>query len=246
MKDEISTKKALGILAKTLPQIIYTTILGLTQVNPVWSILFYTGLGMVNAWGSFGQVRINELVTFIDKHRDQFLPDIIKSEKFKSIFLNILDAYFKETLEEKRKLLRNYLLNVGKGIEKDFDYHTKLMTVLNQITFDELKVISIWNGKLQDKFVEKNSEIGYTRDNIEEKMTNLNAGQIAWALGREEKGQKIMRNINFLVKSLGNYGLLDVRESTPVIFDSENNNSTVVVDGISDFGKAFLGFLKED
>ena len=49
----------------------------------------------------------------------------------------------KEASEEKRKLLRNYLLNVGKGINPDFNEYTRMNNVMDTITLYEIDILHL-------------------------------------------------------------------------------------------------------
>lgn len=242
-QEEITTKSALEIISKQTSLFIFTSLAPFIVQNPIWAIPFALGAVMINTWGDFGSKRTEELLDFIIAHKEEFVSEVLDSDKFKSVFLNVLERHMKEVNEHKRQLFRTYLLNVGKGIEPDFNYHTKIMSILDQITFKELGILSIWDGQLQKKLIEKNNKIGYNNDNIAEKMKGLNEHQVMFAFeGKQDK--PTMDELTFILRSLGNYGILSTRESSGVIVGDGSDG--IRVKEITDFGIIFLKFIKED
>ena len=216
VKKEISNESALKILSGVLPPIIFAPIVTLASINPVWSVLFVSAMGLINVWGSFGQARINELIEFIDQHKTEFLDDILKTDKFKSIFLNVLERHMKETMKEKREILRNYLLNVGQGTQKKFNHHTKILFILDQISFEEIDLL---------KWLKKNQH-----------SNTLTAKKIKDSFfysGNPPLNATGTDRIEFILQSLGNYG---------VIFMKTGRWDGTYYE-ISNFGKIFLDFV---
>src|SRR3989344_1120738 len=142
---EITQSEGFKILSKTVPQILFQTISSLYALNPVWGVLFTTATGIITAWGEFGQSRINELVKFIAEHKDEFVKEVIEGDDFKTLFLNVMERHMKEASEEKRRLLRNYLLNVGKKIEPNFNEYTRMNNVLDTISLVEIDLLKLWD-----------------------------------------------------------------------------------------------------
>ncbi len=242
---KISNKNALKILSEEIPPIIFTTIASLATINPIWSVVFVSATGIIKAWGAFGQARVNELVKFIDQHKTEFLDDILNSDKFKSVFLNVLERHMKEVMEEKRQILRNYLLNVGRGINKEFNYHTKILFVLDQITIDELKVLHALK-KLQDQKLILKQKIIYEgepldKPRIEPFKENYNLNQIKSAI--DNNNEITIEEIENILKSLRSYGLIMARELTAALFGGEDYEFQV--SGITNFGNIFLDFIEK-
>lgn len=241
MKQEILKKSAKELIVKH-SSIFALTIIPFIASNQFWAIPLAWSIGLINAWGDWGSARAKELIDYIIEHKDEFLADVVESDKFQSIFLNIMERHMKEVEEKKRKIFRDYLRNVGKGLHPEFSYHSKLMNVLDQITFEELDTLNIWNGKLQQKLVEKNKNIGYSLENVDSKIeeNGLNEHQIMFAFDDD----KIKPNMNELVsalKSLGNYGLLYTVENSGAIVGSGSDGIRVK---ITKFGRIFLDFIK--
>jgi len=241
MKQEISKKSAKELIVKN-SSIFALTIIPLIASNQFWAIPLALSIGLINTWGDWGSARAKELTDYIIEHKDEFLADVVESDKFKSIFLNIMERHMKEVEEKKRKMFRDYLRNVGKGIHPKFNYHSKLMNILDQITFEELDVINIWNGKLQQKLVEKNKTIGYSLENVDEKIEEigLNEHQVMFAF-ENDKIKPSENELVFILKALGNYGLLNTAENNGAAVGSGSDGIRVK---ITVFGKIFLDFIK--
>lgn len=215
MKKEISTINGMKILGQVLPPMAFSMLTGLIALSPEWSSAFILTLGVVQVWGKFGQVRINELVQFIDEHKEEYIKEILETDKFKSIFLNVVERHTKEVYEEKRKMLRNYLLNVGKGINKEFNYHTKILWILDQITLDEVEVL--------------NAIYEYAK-----KQPSLNEFHLSSSsLGFSKKhGDYYLRR---LLNSLSSYGLITISDATM--------GPDTAIKQFSDIGEIFLQFI---
>jgi hypothetical protein len=231
MKDSIKTKDAITVLSKQLPPVLYASISGLITVNPVWSVLFITAIGLINTWSDFGQSRINELVIEIEKHKNEFDTEILNSDKFKSIFLNVIEAHIKETMTDKRKLYRNYLINVGKGIKNDFEYHSKLLTTLNLITFEEIQTL-------------EEIHLAYAR--LNEDYKKLNPGQLAKPTVEEINNQllRMGRNnsLKFLhlnMRLLQTYNLILTEDASY----SGSGAASIRFEIVTEFGETFLEFI---
>ena len=69
---KIKTRNVIAIGLKNIPSIILTAISGLAAIDPVWNVLFATSVAIINAWGEWGQSRVNELVSFIDEHKETY------------------------------------------------------------------------------------------------------------------------------------------------------------------------------
>jgi len=119
-------------------------VFALATSQPWLAVIFTGAVGFLGLFGDLAQKRLNELIKAMNQNKDNFAHDSIKSHpnKFRAVFLDVLDKLIRETSEEKRKLLKNYLINTFKGIEKDFNYHSRFSWVINNITLDELKIIS--------------------------------------------------------------------------------------------------------
>ncbi|OGN27531.1 MAG: hypothetical protein A3A33_04905 [Candidatus Yanofskybacteria bacterium RIFCSPLOWO2_01_FULL_49_25] len=235
--SSISTTEGLKILAETIPPILFATIQSLTALNPTWGVLFATAMGIISAWGSFGQSRINELTLFISEHKEEFIKEIIEGDDFKTLFLNVLERHMKEASEEKRKLLRNYLLNVGRGVNPDFNEYTRMNSALDNISFDEINMLKLWDieGPIEAYFL-SHTKFTITMSSIQSIVHGLKPRVDAWS--------KLIADEN---KSRNNQALLLLSYKGLLFALSEDNvgsGQEVKVVEITNFGKAFLAFIR--
>ncbi len=235
MADSISTKDELALLAKNVPSALYGVISGLVAVNPVWSVLFITAIGLINVWGDFGQARVNELVEEIDKHKGEFNPEVLATDKFKSVFLNVLEAHVQETMGSKRQLYRNYLINVGKGVYVDFDYHSKLLTVLNLITFEEIHALEALIAGY-DNIV---GDFARTPHLPAPKPTTYEISVTLEHIGKPYPGG--LPALGRDIRALYNYNLILTSDAT----NSETGAVSPRVEEIPRFCRVFLAFIAE-
>lgn len=242
MQEGISKQQAIEILGQQGPTVVFGIIQALVQVKPEWAILFVIATGLINTWNEFGQARTKELVDDINKHRDEYLPEIVESDKFKSVFVNAIQRHITEASVEKRRILRQYILNIGRGVSQEFEYHTKVFSIIDQITFEELEVISAWSGRLQQALVAKNSNIIQSSDDEDKVTKDLNEHQVM-SIFEDRRPSFSPEQLEFILKSLGNYGLLDVREFTAATYDGGTYG--LVVKDITPFGKEFLKSINE-
>lgn len=234
--DKINKENGVKIILKNTSSILLT---GLATYYPQLAGLFSVGSALIQTWGDFGQTRVNELVKFVSEHKDEFVEEIVISDKFKTLFLNILERHMKEASERKRELLRNYLLSVGRGYCPDFDDFTKMNNTLDNITFDEIDLLSLWgeNGVISNYF-----------NSLPGPIPSVTFGTIQSAVfsaqPRNPYLMKIVSNENKfkgnqILQSLGHKGLLYV-----AFADNFGSGHEAKVKEITDFGRAFLTFIK--
>lgn len=234
--EQILKKSGTEIITRQGTVAVIGIIGALTAVNPTWGVLFAIATSIMGVWGEFGQARTKELIDFLADHKDEFVDKILESERFKSVFVNILDRQIKEVSEEKRRLFRTYLLNLGKGLSPDFNMDSKLLTILDQITFEELEILQVWKAgsKPYDQVLSKISSF-----DPDDGSVGLNEHQVMFAF--DETGQIEKEDIMFILKSLANYGLLDISENNGVVLGGGSDG--VRVKRISPFGKIFLQYI---
>ncbi|HEU5114695.1 MAG TPA: hypothetical protein VFT82_02935 [Candidatus Paceibacterota bacterium] len=236
----MDSKEIIANLSRQIPPILMQTITSLTGINPVWGVLMSTSIGIINAWGDFGQSRVNEMVTYINEHRDEFVKEVIEGNNFKTLFLNILERHMKEASEEKRKLLRNYLLNVGKGIDPNFNEYTRMNNVLDTISLDEIDFLKLWDidGPVT-KYLHTLPGAGgmiVTVSDIQNAIFGMTPRDPKlMALVAEDRKNKNNQTMLFL----GYKGLLYT-----AFADNFGSGQEARVKEITAFGKAFLAFIK--
>lgn len=231
------TETLITIVKNTAP-ILFETISALVGYNPTWSVLFLTSVGLINVWGEFGQKRINELVEFIAAHKEEFLNEVLESDKFKAVFLNVLEMHMKEVNDQKRALLRNYLLAVGKNTAPDFSEHTKLIYTLNTITLEELDFLALFGpGGPISQFESEHKEFSlsyYDLSSISHALNMTGHRDIATKIS----DGRISDKYNQIMVSLGHKDLLWVATS-----DGFGSRLESKVRCITEFGKVFLLFI---
>ena len=244
-QDEvIKTKEALEILAKNVPDIIFTTISSLVLVNPVWAILFLMGKGIYGAWSDFGQSRLNEVVISLEKNKNSFNPKILETDKFKSIFLSLLERHMKESSEERRYILRNYLISVAQGKNIDFDYHTKLLSVLDQITGDELRLFMLLPKIIEDsdnEFLQYSTEEERKNFNPKKRELSMNTIQVKMRLKNWEIKT---RDLSALVRFLTNYGII-VSYDVSISGIGGGGSNDLIFTGLTEVGRVFYDFIDD-
>ena len=242
--SKISTKEGLNIVAKNVPDIAFTAVSAFVNVNPVWALIFLTAKGIYNAWGEFGQARLNELVVGIEKSKDTFIPEIIETDEFKSVFLSILERHMKESSDRKRELLRNYLISVGQGKKVLFDYHTKLLNILDQITGDELRLFMLLPDIIKDAndemlFLSSGGRVGIPDPSKRE--TSMNTVQVKMRL----KNWKIKnKDLSAIIRFLTNYGLI-ISQDVSVSGIGGGGTTDITFEGITKIGEIFCEFIDD-
>ena len=241
---EISTSDAVDIVAKSVSEIAFVAVSSLVNVQPVWALIFLTAKGIYSAWGEFGQAKLNELVTDLEKAKNSFDPKVIETDEFKSVFLSALERHMKESSEMKRKLLRNYLISVGQGKMPGFDYHTKLLSILDQITGDELRLFMLLPNIIEDSSNElfslaTNKQLAATE--LRTREVEMNVLQVKMRL----KNWRIKtKNLSALIRFLSNYGLI-ISQDVSAGGIGGGGATDVTFQGITEVGKVFYDFIDD-
>lgn len=234
-----------GISLGKKAEIIAKAIAGLAALNPTWGLLFGFAGPLIGMWGDWGQERINEQVEFIEKHKDEFKKEIIESDDFKTLFLNILERHMKEASEEKRKLLRNYLLNVGRGISPSFNEYTRMNNIMDTITLYEIDMLRLWdeNGPIAEW--EKRSL--RPQSTLQRGITTISMLQ-TYIREMNPRDPDLIEMISDKNNSKNNQTLLLLGYKGLLYALADNNfgsgQEARVLD-ITDFGRSFLAFIKE-
>lgn len=109
----------------------------LQTISPEWGLAVGMGSGLLAVWRELAQDRGVELLEFIEQHKTEFAEKVIATPNFKAVFLSVWEMHIRENSENKRKRLRNFLLNLGKGEEINKDEYTKIYSIINQMTDTE-------------------------------------------------------------------------------------------------------------
>jgi hypothetical protein len=239
----MSKSEAKQISLTKKAEIVARAVVGLAALNPTWGLLFGFAAPLIGLWDDFGQERINEQAEFIERHRDEFKKEIIEGDDFKTLFLNVLERHMKEASEEKRKLLRNYLLNVGKGINPGFNEFTRMNNVMDTITLYEIDMLRLWDedGPIETWY--RNTRPVGTTQRI---VTTIETLQ-TYIRDMKPRDEGLMKLIDEPNKSKNNQTLLLLGYKGLLYVLADNNfgsGQEARIQEITDFGKAFLAFIK--
>lgn len=243
MKKEITTTEGLKILGNYVPDIILTVISSLVSVHPVLMIAFLAAKGMYGVWGDYGQVRLNEMMVDLEKYKNTLDPEVLKTEKFASVFLNTLERHMKESSYARRELLRRYLISVGQGKSPEFEYHTKLFSILDQITGDELRLFILLPLIAEDSKEEMRSISTKTeqeKSNITNRETDMNLFQVKMRLKNWDISD---RELSSLLRFLGNYGIISTQDVGSSGGFGGGGGSVTHFQGITKVGRVFYDFI---
>lgn len=232
---ETSVKEKAEVVAKE--GLIPAITAGVGIAHPVLGLLLTVAGGIYNIWGDLGKSRSKELGEFIAEHKDEFIEDIINGDDFKTLFLNVVERHLREASEEKRKLLRNYLLNVGKGINPGFNDYTRMNNALDTISWDEINMLRLWDeGGPIDSYFSSHSKFTITIADIQ-----------SFVFSMRPRVDELMTLVAKENGSRNNQALLLLSYKGLLYALSENNigsGQEVKISEITAFGKAFLAFIK--
>src|SRR5665213_1609898 len=110
---------------------------------PIWVTMIAAGAGLLAVYRELAEDRGKELLEFIVAHKDEFVIEIINTSVFKTAFLNVWEMHIRESSENKRMRLKNFLLSLGSGKELPADFHTKIYSIIQQMTDKEAEVFGI-------------------------------------------------------------------------------------------------------
>lgn len=112
----------------------------LMLVSPEWGLIIGMGAGLLAVWRELAEDRGKELFEYIYEHKEEFSEEVIKTPEFKATLLNVWEMHIRENSENKRRRLRNFLLNLGRGKRIEPDLHTKIYAVIEQMTDEEAEI----------------------------------------------------------------------------------------------------------
>jgi hypothetical protein len=233
MKKEVGTQAAVGIVTQQGAQLLASIAPAVLSLPPAWQVAFLTGSALIQTWGAWGQARVNEIVEELKKDNETFDLKVLGSDEFKTVLLNVIEAHMKEAVAEKRRLYRNYLVNVAKGAPIEVDHHSKLLAVLNLITFDEIDALQNIVAAY-DK-----TEFGSVVPSAHRKL--LTAQDICMILGVVDSDGTQVDNMARHIRALQSYNLIftgDARETA-------TGAPTPGLQEVTEFAREFLRFISE-
>lgn len=187
------------------------------------------------------------------------LINLFESERSRDVLHRVLRNIMDESSLEKRKLFYNYLKNLDKrsDLQKENDrlYHSKIISVINQITFEELDMLNTC-FKYGDSFKKRNkNNITLVNDRIieieEHGLLQANLTQIVLAF--EDINNRTVPVIGIVrgVQALNSYGLIDINypgNSNPAIREKTDKfaNIDIIINSTTPFGKRFWGYISDN
>lgn len=207
-------------------------------INPAFLLLIPPLQAVLGYWGDYATDKTLDLFKEFEEHKEEIVEEIVRSDKFKAIFLKIVGDNITESNEKKRQYLKNYIVNMARGMNPGFNEHTKLITTLNNITLEEIDMLNLWDGSgvIERWYREKNS-VRFASLTVHEIETIVRGREEC--LGSLAFGKHYADKNNQILLSLGYKGLLYVLGK-----ESFGSGVEARVRYITDFGKDFLSFIK--
>lgn len=230
------TKNFAPVLTSALQQIGW--------VSPEFALLSSSVLSIVGYWGDYANDRTLDFLMQFAENKEHLVDEIVQSDKFKAVFIKTISDNITESNEEKRQLLKNYVLNFACGAEPEFNEHTKLLSTLNSITIDELAMLKLWEDK---GLIQNDATYGKVS-----RITVNDIKRIVWNTRQNGKtdisdyGKYILKLVEN--KDTGNQILLSLGYKDLLYVLSENNfgsGEEAKVNSITEFGRTFLTFIKK-
>lgn len=214
----------------------------LGYIRPEYDYIATAVCATLAIWGNFANRKASDFMKNFYDNKDRIVPAIVQDEKFISVFFDLFERNIKESNEGKRQLLKNYILNMACGVEPNFNEHTKLISILNSITLDELAVLRLWdedgyigiNPKYRNSFRITASDIKHCILDRRVPNRELDEG--------EKNIMAIMDNkssANQIFLSLGHKDLLFVLSES-----NSGSGEEVKVFRFNALGKIFLDFVR--
>lgn len=189
----------------------------LQMVSPEWGLIVGMGAGLLAVYRELATDRGVELLEFIEEHKTEFVEEIIKTPEFKATFLNVWEMHIRENSENKRKRLRNFLLNLGRGRKIEPDLHTKIYAIVEQMTDEEAEIFGfIFRGSNREMF----------------RKMHLNTTSIAEL---KEYTEELLQDV---CNSLHAYRLITVSDATI--------GAIMTIKQITSFGELFYDFVCQE
>lgn len=209
----------------------------IASAHPGVAAALVAASAVLGFYGDYANEKTSDLLQSFMKHQDEILAEIVQSDKFKSAFIQIINDNITEGNEEKRQLLKNYIIGLACGVERNFNEHTKLISTLNDITLEEVRMLSLWrdDGEISNSR-HVAAGVSLTIGDIEQILRKAGVYPREWEEpdpGNERRNQILL--------SLGYKGLLHIRSE-----DNFGSGQEVKVKGTTNFGIAFLHFILRD
>ncbi len=228
-KEKRGSAQGLDIAAQQSVQMIAALAPAFLSLSPILQAAFVIGGSLIQAYGGF---RLAEVINDLKEHQEQLDPAVLESDEFKTALLNVIEAHFKEAAAEKRRLYRNYLINFGKGEYVEIDLHSKILAVLNLITFDEISALS--------DIIETYDKTSFGEDVPARDRKSLTAQDIYMSLNRDPYSAEAYRLADHM-RALQSYNLIFTVDAA----ETQTGATTPGLQVVTDFARTFMRFIEE-
>ncbi len=232
-KNQNTKKSGLNIIEKFNPALV-SNLMALGLMDPSIYPLISVAQSVLSYFaGEYANNKTIDLLKEFKKNESILLDEIMHSDKFKAVFIRIISDNITEGNEEKRKYIKNYILNFACGIESDFNEHSKLINILNNITIDEINFLKLW---CDDEIINDQKDKLSTALAVQDIGTLVQTSQKQYDINFDR--DNLQKN-NQILLSLGNKGLLYVLSR-----DNWGSGEEVRTHKkITEFGRTFLKFI---
>jgi hypothetical protein len=201
-----------------------TALATVSIVNPIVGIIATFLYGTVKSIVRWKSERIGEITKNVGATK--LIKLINKDDKTRDILHKILENVIDESSSKKRKMFYVYIKNLDKVNNTNFDYHTKLISVLNAITFNELDML--WSFSKDFKEI----EILNNKKDINSKIpSGVNVSQI---MKHKHYDQISPEYLEYTLTSLSNYGL---------IYTAFGRFDGTMFGPVTYFGREFMNYI---
>jgi hypothetical protein len=214
MTDKTRVGKAIGSSLQNLPAPIAALAMQFGGLSAAWGLGIAAATGLLATFRELAEDRGKELQEFIEAHKDEFVEEIVNSPEFVAVFVNVWNEHIRETSENKRARLRNFMLGVGSGQPISTDMHTKIYNIIEQMTDQEADSFGalrrgVGSGRLR--------QLHFMADNIPE----------LYSLSDEDR--------KYVLHSLHSYRLINITEATV--------DGVIAIKQITPFGFVFYDYV---
>lgn len=188
----------------------------------------------------FTQKRCDEIIGAL-KEDPRVILEVIMSDQFKAIVIDVVQKFIIETSEAKRTLYKNLLLNVARGVESEFDEKTRLIRALENTSMEEVRLLSLWmEGGLLNTSPVAQKLGSIDLPTIQSMVRSSSPKDMLDELKRDLEGptRKIADKYNSILLALGSRNLLYVLSD-----QNFGSGAEVKVRGLTDFGSKFCKFI---
>lgn len=188
----------------------------------------------------FTQKRCDEIIGVL-RGDSRVRDEIIMSDQFTAVVIDVVQKFVIETSEAKRRVYKNLLLNIARGVEPEFEEKTRLIRTLENTSLEEIRLLSLWmeNGPINTHPVTQKLH-SVTLSDIQGAVRSSPYKHTIDELRKDLEGPawKVADKYNSMLLALGSKNLLYVLSDT-----NFGSRVEVKVRGLTEFGSKFCKFI---